>query len=185
MAIRQPLYQTWHKPTRDKPAWPKRGSIRSLLRVMAMLICAIPFLSATGCWQRRQPDQTQAEQDQKAQEQRERDEKTREEVAKATERLKPDIQKAGKALEHGAEVAAEEAHATAQGVKEGWERGGHASVNLNSATESELIMLPGITRRDAARIINSRPYRNVRELVARGIISEEKYAEIRDHVVVK
>src|SRR5271168_3471484 len=76
---------------------------------------------------------------------RTRDQKTRDEVAKATEKAKPILQEAGKDLQQAAKVAGEEAHAVAEGVKEGWERGGQQALDLNSATEAQLVALPGIT----------------------------------------
>jgi DNA uptake protein ComE-like DNA-binding protein len=115
----------------------------------------------------------------------ERAQKTRDEVAKATERAKPELQKAGRELKDAAKTAAEQAHAAAQGVKEGWERGGKHSVDLNSASESELMALPGITRRDARQIIAGRPYSSRHELVNKGVLSEERYSEIRDRVTLK
>src|ERR1700738_2342510 len=102
----------------------------------------------------------------------ERAQKTRDEVAKATERAKPELQKAGRELKEAAKTAAEQAHAAAQGVKEGWERGGHRAINLNSANEDDLQALPGITKRDARRIIAARPYSDPHNLVSKGILSE-------------
>jgi DNA uptake protein ComE-like DNA-binding protein len=116
------------------------------------------------------------------QERRQRDEKTREEAAKITERAKPKLEAAGKALGRAAATAAEEAHAAAEGVKEGWASGGHQTLDLNSATESELMELPGVNHRDARRIIHGRPYRNKHELVTKGILSEVSYAKIRDDI---
>lgn len=111
--------------------------------------------------------------------------RTRDEVAKATERAKPEIQAAGRELKEAAKTAAEQAHAAAQGVKEGWERGGHRDVDLNSASESELLQLPGITRREARRIIAGRPYSAPHELVSKGILSADRYSSIRDQVTTK
>ena len=116
---------------------------------------------------------------------RESEQKTRDEVAKATERAKPELQKAGRELKEAAKTAAEQAHAAAQGVKDGWERGGKRSINLNSASESELTELPGITRRDARKIIAGRPYDSPHELVDKGVLSEERYSQVRDRIDVK
>ena len=118
-------------------------------------------------------------------EQRQRDEKTREDVAKATERLKPALETAGRKLGEAAERAGEDARAAAQGVKEGWARSAHRPVDLNSATETELTELPGITARDARRIIHGRPYRDTRDLVTTGILSDSRYIKIRDQITVK
>jgi DNA uptake protein ComE-like DNA-binding protein len=119
---------------------------------------------------------------QSEQERRQQDEKTREEAAKVTERVKPKLEAAGKALGRAAETAAEEAHAAAEGVKQGWASRGHQTLDVNSATESELMELPGVNRRDARRIIHGRPYRNKHELVTKGILSEVSYTKIRDDI---
>jgi DNA uptake protein ComE-like DNA-binding protein len=116
---------------------------------------------------------------------RERDEKTRDEVAKATEKAKPILQEAGKDLKQAANEVAEVAHAAAEGVKEGWERGGQKALDLNSASETELVALPGITRRQARKIIVSRPYRDKHDLVNKGILTEDGYAKISDAVTAR
>jgi DNA uptake protein ComE-like DNA-binding protein len=139
------------------------------------------ILGVDGCnWNRTDHD-TRAAQD----EQRQRDEKTRDDVAKVTERLKPAIEDAGRKLDEAAAKAAEEARAAAQGVKEGWDRGAHAPVDLNSASERELTELPGITRPEARRIIHGRPYRDKRDLLARGILSHSSYDKIQDQIAAK
>jgi DNA uptake protein ComE-like DNA-binding protein len=121
--------------------------------------------------------------DNKSEEQKRNDEqKTRDEVAKATERAKPELQKAGQELKEAAKTAAGQAKAAAQGLNEGWERGRSEKLDLNSASESELAALPGVTRRDARKIIAGRPYRDAHELVEKGILSDEQYAQIRDNV---
>jgi DNA uptake protein ComE-like DNA-binding protein len=56
---------------------------------------------------------------------------------------------------------------------------------LNSASENELAALPGVTRWEARKIITGRPYGSPRELVEKGIISENGYAEIRNQVDAK
>jgi DNA uptake protein ComE-like DNA-binding protein len=117
-----------------------------------------------------------------SEDQRRRDEKTREEAAKATERIKPELKEAGKELGQAAREAAEDARAAAQGVREGWNRDHTHPVNLNSATESELVSLPGITRTDAQKIIRGRPYHSKSELVSRGILPQADYSNIRDYV---
>jgi DNA uptake protein ComE-like DNA-binding protein len=117
--------------------------------------------------------------------QRARDEQTRDEVAKATERAKPAIEDASRQLGEAARAAAEEARAAAQGVKDGWHNGQRTPLDLNSATEPQLLELPGIKGPDARRIIGNRPYRDKRELVSKGIISENKYEGLHDLVTAK
>ena len=116
------------------------------------------------------------------QDERQRDEKTREEAAKATERIKPELKEAGKELGQAARQAAEDARAAAEGVKEGWNHDHAHPVNLNSAPESELTSLPGISSAEARKIIHGRPYHSRDELVTRGILSREDYNNIRDYI---
>ena len=124
--------------------------------------------------------------DNRTDEQKRADEqRTRDEVAKATERAKPELEKAGQELKEAAKTAAAQAHAAAEGVRDGWERGKSRKLDLNSASESELAALPGITRRDAGRIIANRPYGAAHDLVNKGVLSEQQYAHIRQEVGVR
>jgi len=143
----------------------------------SMLSVALTF-GATSC--RWNPSGSASDE-----EQRQRDEKTREDAAKAAEKLKPAIESAGRKLGEATERAAEEARAAAQGVKEGWARGKHAPVDLNSASETELTELPGITGATARRIIRNRPYRDKEDLVSRGILSQSGYEKIQDQINAK
>jgi DNA uptake protein ComE-like DNA-binding protein len=117
--------------------------------------------------------------------QKARDEKTREEVAKATENAKPVLQDAGRKVGEAARTAEEDAKAAAQGVKEGWDRNGQGVVDLNSASESALAGLPGISRRDARKIIANRPYSDRHDLVGKGVLTADQYEGIRDSVSAK
>jgi len=144
----------------------------------ASLLSVLLVLCATGCtWNPNGPASDE--------EQRQRDEKTREDAAKAAERLKPEIESAGRKLGEAAERAAEEARAAAQGVKEGWARGQHAPLDLNSASEAELMELPGMTETAAKRIIRNRPYRDKQELVTRGLLSRSSFEKVQDQITVK
>jgi DNA uptake protein ComE-like DNA-binding protein len=117
--------------------------------------------------------------------QRARDERTRDEVAKATERAKPELQEAGRKLGEAAHDAADQARAAAQGVQEGWNNLQHPLVDLNSASETELLDLPGINRPAARRIIAGRPYRDKHDLLDKNILSGPGYQRIRDQVTAK
>jgi DNA uptake protein ComE-like DNA-binding protein len=119
------------------------------------------------------------------QQRKERENRTRDEAAKATERAKPEIQAAGRELGRVAEQAAREARAFAEGVRQGWTSAGHHVVNINSATESELIELPNISRADARKIIRGRPYHDSQELITKHIVSDDKYTKIKDIVTVQ
>jgi DNA uptake protein ComE-like DNA-binding protein len=121
---------------------------------------------------------------------RAREQRTRDEVARATEKAKPALQDAGREIGKAAAVAADEAQAAAEGVREGWRRGKDSPskdspVDINAASEAELLTLPGIGHRDARRIIDGRPYRDKRDLVSRGAITEEEYGKIRSLITSK
>jgi DNA uptake protein ComE-like DNA-binding protein len=142
--------------------------------VSAVLPCFGILLLTAGCtWNRDSVDE------------RSREEKTRDEVAKATERAKPALEDAGRKIGKAAAEAADEAQAAAEGVREGWSRGKSHLVNVNAATESELVELLGIGHREARRIVDGRPYRDKHELVVKGVVSEATYEKIHDRITSK
>jgi DNA uptake protein ComE-like DNA-binding protein len=57
------------------------------------------------------------------------------------------------------------------------------SVNINKASREDLLNLPGITEREADRIISERPLDNTDELVKRRIIPQTEYDKIRDRII--
>jgi DNA uptake protein ComE-like DNA-binding protein len=69
----------------------------------------------------------------------------------------------------------------AEGVKEGMSS--DKAININNASREDLLNLPGITQRDADRIIAERPFRSAHELVARHIIPESEYDKISDRII--
>jgi DNA uptake protein ComE-like DNA-binding protein len=156
-----------------------RGMARALASCGVVLLGGA-LLAGCGSWFGYDKPTTE-----KTEEQKKRDEKTREEVAKAVENAKPTIKEAGRKLGEAARTAADSAQAAVEGVKEGWQRGKDAPVDLNSASESELTRLPGITPRDARKIIAGRPYKDAHELVRRRLVSEEEYSRIQDAVTAK
>lgn len=121
---------------------------------------------------------------QSEEERRAREEKTREEAARAAEKAKPALQEAGKQIGEAANRVAAGARAAAQGAEEGWKRAGRRVVDLNTASESDLMDLPGIGRNEARKIIAGRPYRNRHELVTKGILTENEYARIREQIEI-
>jgi DNA uptake protein ComE-like DNA-binding protein len=145
------------------------------LRSWIVSLLALTALAIAGCGLVQSDSRTDEEK-------RAASERTRDEVAKATERAKPELEKAGRELKQAARTAAEQAHAAAQGVRDGWTRGGHSTIDLNSASEQDLRSLPGVTTRDARRIIQARPYRSPHDLIDKGVVSRETYAQIRDRV---
>jgi DNA uptake protein ComE-like DNA-binding protein len=116
---------------------------------------------------------------------RARDERTRDEVAKATERAKPVIEDAGRKIGAAAHDAADQARAAAEGVRDGWDNRERTLVDLNSASESQLLDLPGINRPTARKIVAGRPYHDKRDLIDKGVLSVEEYRQIRDQITAK
>ena len=74
-----------------------------------------------------------------------------------------------------------DAKAVAEGVKEGMSR--DKTLNINKASREDLLTLPGITERQADRIIAERPFDNAHDLVTRRVLSQEEYDKIRDRVI--
>ncbi len=72
--------------------------------------------------------------------------------------------------------------AVAQGIKEGLSS--KRSIDLNKASKEDLASLPGVTERQADRIIAERPFANTHQLVTRRILSEDEYSKIQDRVIV-
>ena len=121
----------------------------------------------------------------RAQNQATQDEQTHEKVADATEKAKQESQKAAQQVNAAAREAEHEAKVAAQGVKEGWNRDQGRRVDLNSATETELLGLPGLNQSEVRRMVNGRPYKTKHELVTRGILSQEEYDNIKDQLTVQ
>ena len=121
---------------------------------------------------------------QSPQQEQRRGDKTRETVAKATQRMKPELEWSAKKMGQAAEWVADETLAAIEGFFEGWFSSAASiqPIKLNSASERQLETLPGVTAQDAHRIIRSRPYLDKRELVKKGVISEAAYLRINERV---
>jgi competence protein ComEA len=104
----------------------------------------------------------------------EREKKIHDEAAKAAAEAKPKIEEASRAVK-----------AAVDGAKEGWEKGGKQTLDLNSATEEDLTGLPGIGKHEAKRIIAGRPYKDKHDLVSKKILSAAAYEKLKDDVAVK
>jgi DNA uptake protein ComE-like DNA-binding protein len=72
--------------------------------------------------------------------------------------------------------------AVAEGVKEGLSS--KKTVDLNKASKDDIAALPGITAKQADRIMAERPYASAHQLVTRRVLSEDQYAQVQDRVVV-
>lgn len=73
-----------------------------------------------------------------------------------------------------------DATAMAQGVKEGLTRGN--KVDINTATKSKLMALPGIDEAAADRIIANRPYTTTDDLVKRKVITSREFDRISGQI---
>ena len=58
------------------------------------------------------------------------------------------------------------------------------AVDINTATETDLIAI-GIDRPVAKKIIDSRPFRNKRDLVAKQLLTAEQYDKLKDKIVAR
>ncbi len=59
-----------------------------------------------------------------------------------------------------------------------------APVDVNTAAESDLQRLPGVTPSMARRIYEGRPYKTIDELVERGLLSERELDRVRRKIAV-
>jgi competence protein ComEA len=110
--------------------------------------------------------------------------RTREKSADATAQLKQEAKKAGAELRKDTEEARKQGTAIAEGVREGWKEG-DKTVDINAASKSQLMSLPGIRAQVADRIIAGRPYNDKSELVSRRIVREDEYRNIEDRITTK
>jgi len=58
-----------------------------------------------------------------------------------------------------------------------------ARTDINHATVSELLKVPGMTPSWAGRIVRFRPYRTKADLLDRGIVTNQVYDRIKDYVI--
>ena len=71
--------------------------------------------------------------------------------------------------------------AVVEGVKEGMRS--DKTLDINTASREDLLNLPGMTEREADRIIAARPFKSAHELVTRRLIPESEYDKISDRII--
>jgi hypothetical protein len=77
------------------------------------------------------------------------------------------------------------AKAVAEGVRDGLTRPSpDKPLDLNSASKSQLMGLPGVDDATADRIVAGRPYASEHQLLERHIVSREEYNKIADSITV-
>jgi DNA uptake protein ComE-like DNA-binding protein len=57
-------------------------------------------------------------------------------------------------------------------------------MNVNKASSSELVLLLGLPREVADRIVSNRPYKVKGELVAKNVVPKETFDMIKDRITV-
>ena len=80
-------------------------------------------------------------------------------------------------------AAKRDAGAIARGVAEGLKRKG--PININTARDTELEKLPGVTPQIASAIIAKRPYTATKDLVKKHAVTAAEYNRIRGQVVAE
>lgn len=79
-----------------------------------------------------------------------------------------------------------DAKAVAEGVRDGLQRpSSDHPINLNTATQSQLASLPGISEETAARIVANRPYHAAHDLLDRRLVTQDEYKQIADRITVR
>lgn len=114
------------------------------------------------------------------------DQQLKENAAKTTEQVKAGAQQAAADARVAAANAERKVDAIAAGVKEGMHDNAKPSagaIDINSASATQLEMLPGISGARAQRILQNRPYSSPHDLVSKGVVSEAEYNRISDKVV--
>ncbi len=112
--------------------------------------------------------------------------KTRQKAADAAAELKQDTKRAATRVEQGAEEARKQGTAIAQGAREGWNRDNtKKTVNVNTASEADLLTLPGFTRKKADDVIGNRPYHSVEDLVSKGVLTQGDYSRISSRITTE
>lgn len=111
-----------------------------------------------------------------------------EQAAQTTVAVKQDAKEAVDATRKAAAVAESDVNDVATGVRKGLHEktaSPSAKVNLNSASQVRLAMLPGISFTKAGEIVNNRPYSAKKQLVARGILTAAELAKISPEITLE
>jgi DNA uptake protein ComE-like DNA-binding protein len=150
------------------------GKMRFALNIFVTLIVGGASLGLIACnSQNNQPPTDQQVQDQ---------------AAKTTQDVKAGAKQAAADAKVAAANAERKVNDIAAGVREGLKsdgKPGAGTVNINSATEEQLVDLPGITGTRAQRIIRGRPYGSANDLVTKGILTQAQYDRISGQIIAQ
>ena len=116
------------------------------------------------------------------------DQHLQEQAAQATEQAKQGSKEALADAQVAAKNAEQAVNDVAAGVKQGLDNktpAGSARLDLNSAADTDLTALPGISLRKAREIIDHRPYASSHDLVKDGLLTEAQFNEIAAKVTVR
>jgi len=58
-------------------------------------------------------------------------------------------------------------------------------VDINSATDEQLETLPGVTEAMSDKIVQNRPYKSVKDLVTKQVMTQAEYDKIHSHITAK
>lgn len=95
-------------------------------------------------------------------------------------------QSAGQDMQNAGDQAKGAARSTAQATKKGATKAADAvtgKIDVNSASEQDLMTLPGIGEKTADKIVAGRPYKTKRDLLNKKVVSASEYAKIKDNIV--
>jgi DNA uptake protein ComE-like DNA-binding protein len=116
------------------------------------------------------------------------DQHLQEQAARATEQAKQGSKEALADARVVAKNAEQTANDVAAGVKQGLDSKSAPDsprLDLNSASQTDLETLPGISVRKARQIIDHRPYTSSHDLVKDGLITEAQFNDIAPKVTVR
>ena len=111
------------------------------------------------------------------------DQQVQQQAAQATATAKQGAKQAVAATQSAAADAERTVNDVAAGVKQGIHENAPA-VDLNTASQVRIATLPGISLSKAGDIVKGRPYTSARQLVSRGLLTDEQYADISAQVTV-
>ncbi len=116
------------------------------------------------------------------------DEQLKQQAAQTTQQVKEGAKQAAADAKVAAANAERKVNDIAAGVKQGLKsdgKSGASIVDINAATEEQLVDLPGITGSRAQRIIRGRPYSDPHDLVSKGILTKEQYDRIAGEITAR
>ncbi len=121
----------------------------------------------------------------------EQDQRLKDQAAQATVDIKRGAKQAAAEAKVEAATAGRKLGAIASGVNEGLHeksgsgKPGAGRIDLNSASQEDLLTLPGITRSRARAIVDDRPFDSAHDLVGRHILTEAQYERISSRITAR